>query len=223
MYNVNNGRNRTAAIAGVAVVHVLLAYGIVNGLTIKDFFVPPENVQSTFIENVPLTPPPPPEPEPRTEPRSAIVPTAPLPPIPLPPQPGPSVAPLDSDAVILPQVPTRPDPGPTVQPLPPQPTPSFTPRDAVPLNDRTRWITNDDYPARALRDGAEGLVGYRLVIGSNGRVSACEITSSSGSRLLDDETCRQIARRARFEAATNENGARVVGTFTGTVLWRIPD
>lgn len=221
MYHVNKVRNRTAAIVGVAAVHAVLAYGIVNGLTIKDFFIPPQNVQSTFIP-VPL-PPPPPDPQPNTTPEATVLPTAPLPPIPLPPQPGPSYAPLDPEAQILPQVPTRPDPGPTVQPLPPQPTPSFTPRAAVPQNDRARWITNDDYPARALRDGIEGTVGYRLVIGSNGRVSACEVTSGSGSRLLDDETCRQIGRRARFEAATDENGARVIGTFTGTVRWQIPD
>ena len=221
MYNEHGFRNRTAASAGVAAVLAVLAYGIVNGLTIKDFFVPPPNVQSTFIP-VPL-PPPPPDPQPSKAPEAAILPTAPMPPIPLPPQPGPSVAPLDPEIAILPQVPTRPDPGPTVQPLPPQPTPSFTPRAAVPQNDRAGWITNDDYPARALRDGTEGMVGYRLVIGSNGRVSACEITSSSGSRVLDDETCRQITRRARFDAATDQNGVKVVGTFTGTVRWQIPD
>jgi protein TonB len=94
---------------------------------------------------------------------------------------------------------------------------------ASPRGSPASWISADDYPSRPLRNGVEGQSGYRLVVGSDGRVSACEITSSSGSSELDRETCRLITRRAHFEPATDASGANVVGTYSGTVRWEIPD
>ena len=46
-----------------------------------------------------------------------------------------------------------------------------------------------------------------------------------GVRLaaLDDATCRLISRRAQFDPATDETGARVPGTYTGSVRWELPD
>ena len=93
---------------------------------------------------------------------------------------------------------------------------------AQPSNDSARWITTDDYPAAALRRGQEGTASYRLTLSSSGRVSACEITTSSGDSQLDSATCRFITRRARFTPATDSSGVAVVGTYTGTVRWEIP-
>ena len=170
-------------------------------------------------------PKPTPTPTP-TEARDIETPLPPLPvppvPIPMPPQPD-ITRDVHDDPRPMPN--PLPNPGPTSQPEPPRPSPSpaFTSRGAAPSNDKARWITNDDYPARALRDGSEGTVGYRLIVGSNGRVSACEITRSSGHSLLDETSCRLIERRARFDAATDQTGAKVVGGYSGTVTWQIPD
>ncbi|HEU4651467.1 MAG TPA: TonB family protein, partial [Croceibacterium sp.] len=101
--------------------------------------------------------------------------------------------------------------------------PPFNPKRATPSNNSSNWITNDDYPRRALVDGAEGSVGYRLVVSTLGRVASCELTQPSGNRALDDATCRLITRRARFEAATDETGAKVLGTYSGSVRWEIPE
>ncbi|KRA83821.1 hypothetical protein ASD76_07340 [Altererythrobacter sp. Root672] len=67
------------------------------------------------------------------------------------------------------------------------------------------------------------MVGYSLIIGSNGRVSACDVVRSSGNSQLDEATCRLITRRARFDPATDGSGAKIIGSFSGTVLWQIPD
>jgi periplasmic protein TonB len=125
--------------------------------------------------------------------------------------------------LAIPDVVPRPDTGPILRPDPPQPTPSFTPRSARPSNSQARWISNDDYPRRPLIDGVEGVARYRLIVGTNGRVSSCEITASTDNRLLDEATCRLIANRARFDPATDESGARVLGDYNGTVRWQIPD
>lgn len=59
-------------------------------------------------------------------------------------------------------------------------------------------ITNDDYPALAMREKRGGVTGFSLKIGDEGRVTGCEITSSSGHADLDDETCKLLTRRMRF-------------------------
>lgn len=213
-------RRRATAIVAVGAIHAVLGFVVVTGLggvIIKQLDTPPfEGVQ------IPIAPPPPdPTPVERIDPL-VIPPTAPVPPLDLAPAPGPERIPFDPNAQLLPEVSVRSDPLPAIQPVPPRPTPSFVPTRARPLNGPTGWIGNDDYPARALRIEAEGTASYRLVVGSNGRVSACEITAGTGNRALDDATCRFISQRARFEAATDETGAKVVGGYSGTVTWRIP-
>ncbi|ANC50469.1 hypothetical protein CP97_14783 [Aurantiacibacter atlanticus] len=54
-------------------------------------------------------------------------------------------------------------------------------------------------------------------------MNACEIIGSTGHASLDNATCRLIERRARFDPATSTSGETVVGTYTGTVTWQIPD
>jgi len=112
-----------------------------------------------------------------------------------------------------------PVPTPTSQPGPT--APGLTPKRATPRN--SGWIDDSDYPRRAILDSAEGTVAFRLVIGTNGQVSSCELTRPSGHRALDDATCRLISRRARFDPATDETGSKVLGTYTGSVKWELPD
>lgn len=216
-------RRRAAGIAGVAAVHAALGIAVVTGLTITGVIAPPDTYDPAI--QFPVRPP---DPAPKPEPAPTVEQTIPAPPSPLPPIPVPQPSPLidrvpfDETSVILPDVPLHPGTGANATPERPGP-PALKPQRARPSNAQSRWITNDDYPARALRDEAEGTAAYRLVIGSNGRVSACEITSGTGHRMLDDATCRFITARARFEPATDETGARVLGTFTGTVRWQLPD
>jgi protein TonB len=212
-----DSRSRATAVIGVGAVHALLAAALVTGLAVNGF-----RPQDERLTGVVITPPPPPRkpPPPPTPdaPRSTSVLTAPLPPLPIP-QPGPTASPYDPDLVPIDPTPL---PQPTVAPQP-TPLPSFAPRGASPLGNPGRWITTEDYPSRALRDGDEGLTRYRLVIASTGKVTACEITNTSGSADLDRETCRLLAKRAQFAPATDQAGAKVVGTFSGSVRWDIPD
>jgi len=140
-------------------------------------------------------------------------------PLPLPtPTPPPTPTPQPS---------ASPHPQPTAGPTSgatgtPTHTALFKPRPPAPKNDPRNWVTADDYPARDLREGNEGTVLFRVVVGSNGRVSACEIVRSSGHPGLDAATCRAVTARARFEPATDENGEKVVGTYSNNVRWQIP-
>ena len=175
-------------------------------------------------EEVILIPPPPPEDviKPAEFP-PYNPPVAPTPPVDLtgaaPVEVGPLPPVIRDDITLIPApTPAPPAPAPSVSP-----TPSFTPVSAKPRNGPQGWITTQDYPSADLRRGNEGTAQYRLTVGSNGRVNGCQITKSSGARGLDDATCRYVERRARFDPATNGEGRPVVGTYSGTVTWQIPD
>jgi len=104
----------------------------------------------------------------------------------------------------------------------PRPLALSPPRLARPVNDPARWLTDNDYPTADIRAGHEGVARVRLSVGSDGRVSGCEIAVSTGFAGLDAATCTNVSRRARFAPARDESGAAVSGTYTGTIRWVIP-
>lgn len=84
-------------------------------------------------------------------------------------------------------------------------------------------ITEEDYPAAAIRDGAEGRVQATLLVSREGRVTGCAVTVSSGSPLLDATTCRILVARARFSPARTAGGRAVADTAAVAVVWQLPD
>lgn len=84
------------------------------------------------------------------------------------------------------------------------------------------WITNDDYPTRAMREHREGKVSFRLYINKDGSVSGCEIVASSGFDSLDAPTCEILMSRASFYPARDEYGEPAVGTWTSRINWSVP-
>ncbi|WP_156457579.1 energy transducer TonB [Altererythrobacter sp. Root672] len=215
----NDPRRRVTAIAGVAIIHAAIGLGVVTGLTVAGI-APKPDIWNPF----PTTPEPKPTPTPTPETKSPeptnTTPTVnPVPDVKWPPEPNPRPQPDEPTGT------TGTETGPWIPPTvpPPLPTPTSIPHFAKPSSDRNGWITTEDYPAAPLRKGIEGVVGYSLIIGSNGRVSACDVVRSSGNSQLDEATCRLITRRARFDPATDGSGAKIIGSFSGTVLWQIPD
>lgn len=212
---------RATAIAGVTAIHAAIAVGLVWGLTVTGV-IPQTKPWDPFTltpDPLPKPPPPRPEPQPSNAAAESVV-AVPTPPIDI-------VIDNPVDAVVI-DIADRPvvvAPLPIVEArsAPPAPSPAFTPHKPRPANDPSRWLATDDYPAAALRRESEGVADYRLTVAADGRVSACDITRSTGDRQLDDATCRFIARRARFEAAIDHTGAKVSGIYTGTVKWDIPN
>jgi protein TonB len=210
-------RRRAAALTGTLVIQVALGFAVVSGLTMAGYG--PSREYKPIVD-FPIDKPPPPDPMPDPAPQqqSTVI-TAPKPPLDLDRDDPPVVV---RDDPPSPYVVRDPDP-PIARPDPPRPVASFLPRLARPNNDPHRWITTDDYEPNWLRRELEGTAGYRVIVGTNGRVSSCEIVRPSGEGPLDTATCRYITQRARFESATDDTGAKIVGTYTGTVRWEIPD
>jgi protein TonB len=107
-----------------------------------------------------------------------------------------------------------------VQPTPEKP--ALAPRSVRARNNPGLWATTSDYPASSLRLGEQGTVRFELAISPDGRVSDCRVLASSGSAELDAATCKRVSQRARFEPATDGSGARVSGSYTGSIRWVIP-
>jgi len=96
---------------------------------------------------------------------------------------------------------------------------SVPPRPVTPV---ATYLSNDDYPAAALRAEEEGTTQVRLTIGPDGRVANCQISRSSGSNALDRATCRILQRRMKFHPALNRKGRPATGRFEARVSWRLP-
>jgi TonB family protein len=79
-----------------------------------------------------------------------------------------------------------------------------------------------DYPAEAMRLGEEGRVGVRVQVAADGRVTGCRVTASSGSRALDEGTCRVLSERARYAPARDAAGAAVADEVAEQVQWALP-
>ncbi len=110
---------------------------------------------------------------------------------------------------------------PTYSPAPPPPPGKQRP--ARPAGDPGRWVTNDDYPAEAVKNKQQGTTGFRLTIDPSGNIVGCEITSSSGFASLDETTCRVMTQRARFSPALDKKGKPITGTWASRFRWVLQD
>lgn len=80
---------------------------------------------------------------------------------------------------------------------------------------------NDFYPARAIRDGAQGDTGVKVNFRPDGIPESCEITSSSGRSDLDEAACAMMTHNRRYNVHTDENG-KPIYYLRQLVKWRIP-
>src|SRR5690349_6613393 len=98
------------------------------------------------------------------------------------PAPPPPVVMMPIPSPPMPYIP----PTPVAPPAPP-PAPAASPPQRARPN-LVSYFSEDDYPAAALRAHDEGTVSFRLVVGTNGRITDCSVTASSGSAALDSAT-----------------------------------
>ena len=216
--------SRIVAIAIVALIHIVIGYVLITGLAYSAVESVIERVTTVDIEEEvpeeePEDEPPPPEPE-----------TAPPPPV-APPPPF-NVNPRPPDVETQTRIPPPAPPARTVPPpAPPAPPPAPPPPPPPPSQARGaerdnfgRWqrqIVGEGYPSRAVRRELEGSVGVSVQIGTNGRVSSCRVTSSSGESILDEGACAAMERYARYEPALNAAGNPVAGSDAMTIVYRL--
>ena len=95
-------------------------------------------------------------------------------------------------------------------------------RDPV-LNQQTSRLDLMQYPSRAMREGVEGTVKASMQVDEYGYIAECTVAVSSGSTYLDDATCRDLKRYARFYPARDASGEAAPGTYFRDVRWELED
>ncbi len=207
-----NGQNRAGIVIGVGLIHLAVIYALVSGFgtTMIQILTKPNPQATDTPVEVPL-PQPSSKPQPHTPLTHETLSPLPLPTLAPPlPQPFPIPEPTGNAG---PQAPPS-------DPIPARPSP--TPIAAKAIGRPGDWVSDDDYPANDIRLGHAGITRFALDIGSDGRVSACRITGSSGWPALDAAACAALTRRARFKPAEDGAGTRMGGSFASSVRWEIP-
>ena len=216
------GASRTFAIAIVAVTQASLGYAIVTGLAYTVVHKAPDGLKSFNVE---VVLPPPPEPRPALkeakESRPQVLAPAPV-------NPASAVAPPVEPATRA-VMPVEGAPAPVFVPPvsayparsspPPPAIATVPPRSAT--GDLQRLFRAEDYPLAALAHKEQGSVTVRLTVGVMGRVGACDVTSSSGSRALDSASCRILQSRALFTPARDSSGNSTSDTVHQEIRWRL--
>ena len=208
--------NKIAAFVVVALLHLALGYALVTGLAYEGFKQVMKKVTTVDIKkDEPKKEEKPPPPKKDAAPPPIVVPppmmnvnTRPPPlettPVPMPPPPIPQPVSLAPPAPAAP------------------PPPRIQPKRAQPKGSPANWATTNDYPTRALREERAGTTGFRVSVGPDGRVTSCSVTSSSGSPDLDEATCSNVTRRARFTPATDGEGNPTTDSYSNRIRWVIP-
>ena len=208
--------NKIAAFVVVALLHLALGYALVTGLAYEGFKQVMKKVTTVDIKkDEPKKEEKPPPPKKDAAPPPIVVP---------PPQVNINVRPPPLETTPVPM------PPPPIQQLPIQappapaapPPPRIQPKKAVPKGSPANWATTNDYPTRALREERAGTTGFRVSVGPDGRVTSCSVTSSSGSPDLDEATCSNVTRRARFTPATDGEGNPTTDSYSNRIRWVIP-
>lgn len=93
---------------------------------------------------------------------------------------------------------------------------------ATPVNSPQSWLNSMDYPTKALREGHNGLIQFRLEVDETGKVLGCHILARTSPDDFADATCRGVTRRARLLPALDAKGSPVRSYYIQKVRWMIP-
>ncbi len=193
-----NTQQKSLGIFIVIAFHVLLIWGLANGLgsAITKFI--PEHITLTPTQEKVI----PPE---KLDPQEVVVDTSNVfhrDPV--------DTAPLKFDDSLPP-----PPDGKTGGGDPVIPTVSMT-------KPRLIRATKPDYPSAASRLGEEGITGLKLFVNTDGRVTEATVFSSSGSTRLDDAAIKHALRNWAFTPCME--GDKAVACWHQTkMVWRLED
>ena len=129
-----------------------------------------------------------------------------------------TAAPAPPPAPLLQSSPVRPlSPPVNVAPLPVAPLQTVEPPRLIPV---LRTHLRPPYPPMALRSGEQGTTQMQVTISTAGVITACQVTGSSGSQLLDESACAFVQRNWRWLPPI-QNGQPASATTKISVIWNL--
>ncbi|MFZ4689834.1 MAG: energy transducer TonB [Polymorphobacter sp.] len=205
-------KNRMVALGIVALLHVFLGYAFITGLALKAVKAIVNPLETV---NVKEEAPPPDEPPPPPPKDIEIPPFVPPPEVSVQSEAAPTITVQQQVQQVAPPVFTPPAP-------PAPPAPALKAPTPATAKGRGNVISEDDYPDASRRAEDQGSVRISYTVDATGKVSACEVTKSSGFPRLDDATCKIVIRRWRFNPATRD-GQPVAENRSQSVKWQLTD
>lgn len=92
-------------------------------------------------------------------------------------------------------------------------------KQVAPLSRPRSWLLPDDYPKEPLYKGAGAIVQFRLMVGADGKPTACHIQQATRSPEFTKLTCDLLMKRARFAPALDNGGKPVASYYINSVRW----
>lgn len=80
---------------------------------------------------------------------------------------------------------------------------------------------SEDYPGVAVSHDMSGTVGVAMLIDEAGAVADCTVIASSGSAILDSQSCAIIKKRARFKPAIGPDDKPMKSSYSQRITWRL--
>jgi hypothetical protein len=95
-------------------------------------------------------------------------------------------------------------------------------RPAKPL-EIEKWArrVQQNYPAEMLRQRRSGMAAIRLIVGPDGRPTACVPNKDSIDTGFDDPACEMLMRYAQFEPALDVNGQPTASFWTTRIVYSV--
>lgn len=146
--------------------------------------------------------------------RPKVIPKAPPPPPPNLVRPPPVTTVVPQFAIQAPPPPAAPAP---VKAAPPAPPRAVAPTE---LKAITRTHSLPPYPTISQRLGEQGTSQLQVSINTEGSVSDCKVSKSSGSQRLDDAACEYVKGHWKWQPPTQE-GKPVSATTMVDVVWNL--
>jgi len=191
-YVQENSSRRLTVLLSIFFFHILLGYGLVNGLARKVIEVIAAPLETDLIEELKQDKPPPPPP-----------PTLERPPVQVPPPDITINVPMETNTTAISDVTTRAVPTP-----PPRQATRVAPR----LDVRRSPPTDDFYPPSARRSEIEGLTTVSACVGADGKTTGEPgVQKSSGNTSLD-EAAIKWAKRSRWIPGSEDGVAAQICT-----------
>ncbi len=204
---------RSIGLAIAILAHILLIYGLLNGLGRKVIEVIKQPLETKIIEEVKPPPPPPPE-APPPPPKLAAPPPPFIPPpeikIATPPPPAPTITAVVSEPPPAPVAPVIQKPAPVEAPVvaKPAPPPPPPPKPRFRTNVRPIYVPPVEelvaaYPRQAAREGITGRVVLHITVSPSGDVKDAVVKESQPKRIFD-KVARDYVMRYKFEKGEEE-------------------
>ena len=212
---------KIGAIIIVALIHVALGYAFVTGLATNFVKKATEKLNTFDVEE---PPPPPPDEPPPPPPDVPMTPPPVVSPPPIVQNPNPPPVVIQTAPVAPPAAPVVPIAAPPAPPAPAPapPAPPAVSKAAGLKGNPGQYFGADNYPPSAIRAEEQGRVVAKLTVGTDGRVTDCQVTTSSNSSALDQATCRIARARVRFTPAQDATGNPITSSYTLPVRWVLP-